>query len=144
MVQVQYKWLLNPKFIEVMRKIADHRGFPSIKESYNASKLVEKLEQELRIALKQRQALVEKFSAEEGAENVSEEDQKTKQKAWEEEITKLGEHTVALEKREQINVDHLEGLKLSPSDILILNNIVDFSSAAVTPTCEAEAPLSPG
>jgi hypothetical protein len=145
MVKIQYKWLLAPTFLEVMRKVAGHAGFPTIKDSYNASKLVEHIESERKTAARMRDQLVEKFTK--NGEQNGEETKEGKEALWKEAIDALLAHEVTLEKRSPIKVEHLEGLKLSPIDLLALGSLIDFSGATFeleeVPTSSEPAAPSP-
>lgn len=132
-VTVSNKWLLAPKFAETVKKVSNYAGFPSIKDSYNASRLVEQLESELKTAQALYIKIVQKYAPLLGKKadeaETQESAEKVKAKAdYQKEMTELLELSVVLQKRNAVKIEHLEKLALAPAEILCISQILDFSS----------------
>ena len=133
-ITVTYKWLLAPMFEGVLRKVAGYTSFPTAKDTYNAAKIVELLDREIRDGRAKSKVLTEKYApilrVKEGAENAPTAEAMTKaQEEFKVEITDLLEKTnVVLEKQKQIPLEQLDALKLTPSEMLCFSQVIDFSA----------------
>jgi hypothetical protein len=131
-VTVSYKWLLAPKFADTVKKISNFGGFPSIKQSYNAARLVEQLESELKRAQVEWLKIKAKYQpllgkTEEKSQETTEEYKKA-QEDFTREMTELLSFTVTFDKRDLIKIEDIEKLGLSPAEILCISQVLDFSS----------------
>jgi hypothetical protein len=134
-IKITYKWLLAPMFENVLRKLAGYTGFPTAKDTYNAAKIVELLDREIGAGRAKSRALADKYApilrVKEGSTEAapSAEAVAKAQEEFKAEITALLEtNFVDLEKQTQIKIEHLDALKLSPSEMLCFNEAIDFSS----------------
>ena len=135
-VKVSYKWLLAPKFAETVKKISQFGGFPSVKQSYNAARLVELLESELKKAQREWIGVKAKYAPilgrpaeknEDGTSKEPTEEFKKAQAEFNEEMTAVLSQTVVFEKRDLIKASELDKLGLSPAELLCVFEVLDFS-----------------
>lgn len=136
-VTVSYKWLLAPKFAETVKKISGFEGFPTVKDSYNAARLLELLESELKRAQTEWLKVKAKYHPVLGKAPEKNEDGTPKEPSPEvikaqgdftKEMTELLSFSVTFDKRDAIKIEHLDRAGLSPAELLCVSQILDFSS----------------
>lgn len=122
-----YKNLSNPNFLPGIRKLVKHDDWKDPKKMYNVARLSTLLDQELKTFYDLRAKHYKKVQAakSEGDSEapISDED-KAKLEALSEETEKLYEVSFEIP-RHKVDFNDLEGIPLSPSEMLALEPLLD-------------------
>ena len=129
-ITLKFKEIRNPSFIGAYRKLLACDDYPTVKATYNVSRLSDLIDQELKAAEKIFQDLVKKHAKKddsgkvemkEGQFEIPDEEMEN----WERSLEDFGGHEVTL-KRHKIKLDDLANVKLNPQDLKALEPILDL------------------
>lgn len=133
MFTIAYDTLRNPKFQKAITKIHEHTGFTSTKHSYHCMRITNLLDRELKTANELFLKVVKEHAETDAEGNLVPPKEgggdyqvaPERQGAFAAGVKDFHSHTIEIDKR-RIGATWLEGVALSPSDLDILSEVLDF------------------